>query len=509
MSQRVLLTAAVTAFLAGTVAPAYSAGDDSAATLLAKHAGYVGWHAGDGVVKTLRATGEVKREGKTQGTLGSLRYGIAFRNTFVSTEGVHSDDGFTGSVAWTSNANGFTVRAIGNIVRAQFDEDALFAETTTTAAFTPSVVKTEKVDAVDCVVVRLTSQVGFPFDVYVDPATGAYRRAVVDPDGAYELSFDGLDYTLVDGKRFLTAWHHGKSKTRYAYTNLVPNATIAPDDLRPPKQTATWAFGDAPAAVEYVDSRGPRIYVDVVVNGVKGKFIFDTGAAGTVMIDSFARRAGAKRFGEGTIRGFGGEAKANLFRVDTIEVGGSTLRDVIVRSGLDEQDWSREGVVGLIGFDLLAATIADLNLDTKTLRLMDPAKVEPDKSAGLVVAIDLSDHHPRAAMRIDDRYDVMATLDSGSPSDILFSRDLIKHDHVDFKSLGTGYIAGVGGVETVSCGKLKPVALGPVRYEAKWACAMESFERNQILVGLDFMRAFNFVFDYPDGIMVMIPRKHY
>jgi len=27
------------------------------------------------------------------------------------------------------------------------------------------------------------------------------------------------------------------------------------------------------------------------------------------------------------------------------------------------------------------------------------------------------------------------------------------------------------------------------------------------LVGLDFMKAFNYVFDYPDGIIVMIPRK--
>jgi hypothetical protein len=31
--------------------------------------------------------------------------------------------------------------------------------------------------------------------------------------------------------------------------------------------------------------------------------------------------------------------------------------------------------------------------------------------------------------------------------------------------------------------------------------------RNDILVGLDFMKAFNYVFDYPDGIIVMIPRK--
>ena len=213
-----------------------------------------------------------------------------------------------------------------------------------------------------------------------NPPHLSYRRAVVDPDGAHEDSFEGLGYTQAGGQRFLSAWHHGTSKARFAYTSVEPNAALAPDDLRPPKQTATWTFGDAPAAVEYDDTRGPRLYVDPVVNGVKGKFLFDTGAGGTAMIDSFARKAGAQRFG-------------------TTAIGGSTLHDVVVSSGLDEQTFDRMGVVGLIGFDLLAGTIADLNFDTKTLRLMDPAKVEPDKSAGLVVHVDLSSRHMRAPMR--------------------------------------------------------------------------------------------------------------
>jgi hypothetical protein len=501
--------AILTALGLAALPPSATCAADDAAALMAKHAAYVGWHGGDGVVKTLRATGDVTREGKPRGTMLSLRYGIAYRDTFVSEDGVHSDDGFTGNVSWTSNANGFTVRPVGNVVKAQYDMDALFGEYTATASFTPAFVKTEKVDGVDCAVLRLTSQIGFPLDVYVDPATGAYRRAVVDPDGAYESSVDGLEYTLVDGKRFLSKWHHGKSKVRYAYTSITPNAPLVPDELRPPKQTATWTFGDAPAQIEYEDYHGPRMYVDLAFNGVKGKFILDTGAGSTAVVDSFARRAGATRFGAVMIGGFGGSAKANLFHVDTIAVGGSALHDVIVSSGLDEQDFAREGVVGLIGFDLLAATVAELNLDTKTLRLMDPAKVEPNRTAGMVVHVDLSDRHIRAPMRVGDRHDVMATFDSGSPSDIIFSKDLMKRDHVAFKSLGTGYIAGIGGVETADCGKLPPVTLGPVRYDAHWACALESFPRSEILLGLDFMRAFNFVFDYPDGLIVMTPRKHY
>jgi len=512
MLHRVLHTAAAAAFasLCFPLATVPAGAADDGAVLLAKHAAYVGWHEGDGVVKTLRETGEITREGKTRGTLTSLRFGIAHRNTSVTADGAHSDEGFTGTVSWHSNENGFTVRAIGEVVRALYDVDALFGETTASGAFTGAARGTQKVDGTDCTIVRLTSQVGFPIDVYVDPASGAYRRAVIDPDGKYEESFDGLDYTAVEGKRFLSAWHYGSSKTRYAYTKIEPNAAIEPDALRPPKQTATWSFGDQPAAIEYVDQPAPRIYVDLVVNGVKGKFILDTGAEGTAVVDSFARRVGAKRFGELSVGGIGpGAVTANLFRVDTVAVGGSTLHDLIISSGLDEELFAHESVVGLIGFDLLAGAVADLSLDAKTLRLMDPAKVAPDERAGIVVHVDLSDGHIRTPMRVNDKVDVIATLDSGNPSDVLVSTDFVKKNRLDFMTKYYAVASGVGGSELQHCGKLSSLSLGPVRYPSPATCDSPSFAQNEILVGLDFMRAFNFVFDYSNGIVVMIPRKSY
>ncbi|MDB5028059.1 MAG: aspartate aminotransferase [Candidatus Eremiobacteraeota bacterium] len=510
LSRSSFVLAALTALvLAGSPSAPAVAGDEAAA-LIAKHAAYVGWHVGDGVVKTLREAGDTTRDGKTLGTLTSLRYGHAHRDTFVTKDGIHSDSGFTGSVAWTSSENGFTIRPIGEVVRWEFAVDSLFSEATVMPAFTPAIRKNEKVAGVDCVVVRLTSATDATIDVYVDPATGAYLRAVVDPDGKYESSYDGLAYQLVDGKRFLSAWHFGNSKTRHGYATIEVNPQIEPDALRPPKQTATWTFGDAPAQIEYVEAPAKRIYVELVVNGVKGKFILDTGTDGTSVVDSFARRAGAKRFGTTGIGGIGANiVRANLFRVDTIAVGGSVLHDVIISSGLDEQDFERMGVVGIIGFDLFAATVAELNLDTKSLRLMDPAKVAPDERAGMAVRVDLSDFHIRAPMRIDDRLDVIATLDSGSPSLVLISRDLITREHLELKTPSEGYISGIGGDELVRCGHVKSVSLGPFRYEFPRTCASASFARNEILIGLDFMRAFNFVFDYPDGLIVMTPRKHF
>jgi Aspartyl protease len=513
MTNRVLSAAAVAAFafpllaVSGTPAPV----DPAAVALIAKHQAYVGWHAGDGVVKTLRESGALVRDGKEWAKLEYVRYGLAHRAVATDSYGQERSNGFTGSVYWTSNENGFTVRPVGEIARYLFDVDVLRGELS--ATLTPAIFKHATVDGTDTTVVRLTSEVGLPMEVYVDAASGAYKRVVIDPDGKYEELFNGIGYTQSGAKHFMSTWHYGDSKYIQTYAKIEPNANVAPDELRPPKQTATWTFGEGTARVELTQDTFPRILIDVTMNGMKARFILDTGAAHTVLTDSFARKIGAKQFGKTALSGIGGSVAANLFRIDSIGVGGSTLHNVVARSGLAEEWMQREGVAGLIGFDLLGGAIVDLDLDAKTLLVLDPSKVEPDQTKGVVVHADLSTQHIRVPMKLNEKYDVIALLDSGNPLNVLFSRDLITRDHLTFfvdpGQLGsTRYGGGVGGFEIEHCGRLGSLNLGPISYRPVPACDSSSESRNEILVGLDFMKNFNYVFSYPDGIVVMIPRKN-
>jgi hypothetical protein len=168
------------------------------------------------------------------------------------------------------------------------------------------------------------------------------------------------------------------------------------------------------------------------------------------------------------------------------------LHNVIVNSGLDEEQFHWEGADGLIGFDMLAASVVDLDFDAETLRIMDPAVVAPDASKGWVVHVDVSDGHIRVPMKVDDVHDVLAYLDTGSFGSVLFARDLVTRDHIRF-----------GG----DCATLGSITLGPVRYERPSACVTDAFVGNEMLIGLDFLTHFNYVFSYPDGVVVMIPRK--
>ena len=468
----------------------------------------MGWQDGDGSITSLRETGAATLDGKVRVVLTDLHRGALFRRSRLSSSGRY-DDGFTGRVLWSSNRNGFTVQTIGESARYVYTRSAVFDERT--AGMPATVTRTETIDGTPVTWVRLAPELGVPAELAID-ASGAYKRVMLDPGGKFETRIDVAGYTdVAAGKRVLSSWRYDGGKTVYAFTHVEANVPVTDAELHPPAQTATWTF-DPNNGVVPIELTQYRILVDAVVNGVKGKFILDTGSSAIAFTDSFARRVGAKRVGATEIGGIGGSAAANIYRVDTIAFGANVLHDVSISTGLDENGSEDRDVVGLIGFDLLAGAIVEMNLDDKSLRIMDASKVAPDTSKGYVARVDLESGTPRIGMTVGGRVPVLATLDSGNPLHVLFSSDLLSRDRVSFFS-DPGSLAnevryyGVNGSEVDKCGRLQSLELGPIVYRPVPACASGSFSRNDVLVGLDFIKAFNIVFDYPDGYLLMMPRK--
>jgi predicted aspartyl protease len=88
----------------------------------------------------------------------------------------------------------------------------------------------------------------------------------------------------------------------------------------------------------------------------------------------------------------------------------------------------------------------------------------------------------------------------------------VSRGHVNFFSPSDSLASkiefyGVNGHETDACGQLRSLELGPIAYHPVPACMSDSMSYNDILVGFDFFKAFNYVFDYPDGEILMSPRK--
>jgi predicted aspartyl protease len=482
------------------------ADDPAAAALLAKHAAYAGWRGGDGSVKTLRESGEVTLDGKVLRRLRRLQMGPIYRTT-----GPGFDSGFTGRVFWQTNVNGFTMRNEGEVARylatlSQIDDEELTA--------LPGTVRgSETVDGVRTTIVRVVAQAGLPVDLCIDPETGAFKRIVVDPDGKYRERVDVLaDTDVGGGKRVRSSWRVDDAKALFSFTKIELNGEITSEDLHPPKPIATWTFGP-PAQTLPISVTDNRIYFDAVVNGHRGHFVFDSGAGLTAFTDSFARLVGAKREGNADVVGIGGGARANVYHVDTFTVGANTLHNLQIATGIDERPRdSGEAIDGYVGVDLLAGAIVDMDLDAQTMQLYDPATIAPDSSKGVVLRVDLTSGQPRIPMTIAGRTPVLATLDTGNTFYVLVSSELLGRDHVALLPPANALAArvtmvGINGEEVDTCGKLESLEVGPIAYRPVPACVSNSMSSNQVLVGFDFLKHLNYVFDYPDGEILLSARK--
>lgn len=486
---------------------------DEAASLLQKHKAFVGWQFGDGTFKSLATDTELVKSStdKVEEKTHTLNVGAIYRKTTRTSRG-NKDSGFTGNIFWSSNMNGFPRPVRGDVVKDLISEQIVFNEAASLLAGESR--GTGTVDGRSVPIVRVKPEQGDAIDLYVDPSTGAYKRVVIDPDGTYEESFDVLAYTEVSpGKKIVSQWKYDGSNYIHRVAKAVANPAFTNEDLHPPAQTATWDFkNDRPFAIKFLNrDAGPRIIVEAKVNGVPGRFILDTGAFSIALSRNFADRAGVKRQFAATFGGVSGSLRGEIAKADTVEVGGNVLHDVLLSAGGGEVD--KEAPDGLLGFDLLAGAIVNVNLDDQTTTILDPKTHQVDRNQGILVAADLSSGTPYIPMKVDGKVDVNALLDSGAGTYVLYSPKLINHGvrmMVDETTLASHLaIGGIsGGYEIGSCGNLDKISVGPVVYEHAPACQVRSsVGEREIIVGLDFLKGFNIVFDYPDSYMVFIPRK--
>jgi predicted aspartyl protease len=491
---------ALVAAIAATAIAARSQGpaqDASAAALLAKHRAYVGWQFGDGTFTSMRIGGYLSDEkGEKTQRFVMLSRGLIYHNTYtlVREGGVTEHTGFTGNLFWKSDINGFTTPVYGDDAKYLASFTVLLHEGTSELPAT--FVRNATVAGKSVSVVRVTLANGDPIDCYVDPATGAYVQAVIDPDGSYETTIHILSYReAAPGKKMIASYTVDEDKTLHAFETFEPNVAIGDDQLHPPAATASWDFGNqAPFPITLTHA---RILVDVTVNGVKGRFILDTGADSIVLDDKFADRVNAPALhGGGEAMMMSGAISTRVRKVDSIALGGATLRNALVYSqdfrkedyrGLD---W--EGYDGLMGYDLFAGAIVKLDVYASKMTILDPS-TDLSTVHGLPLLVDLSDGVPAIPMTMNKKVPVNAHLDTGNPGIVFMSYDLAKKYHLAIATLG--------------CGNLESLTIGPITYADQAVCTW-GFPSNFMLLGFDFLKHFDFVFDYPHGRMFMTPNKN-
>jgi Aspartyl protease len=480
-----------------TTPPAFGAPSyDRALQLLAKHRAFVGWQLGDGTFNTLRVSGDVTdAKGEVSETFTLLSSGIAYSSTYtaVKHDNVSVRRGFTGKVFWRCDISGFTTPVYGDDAKFLASYSLLMREGTTELPAT--FVGDKTVDGKAAGEVQVALQNGDPIDLYVDPATGAYVQATIDPDGAYETTYHILSYgDVLPGKKMVGSYRVDDGKDLYSNRKFEPNVAVTADDLHPPVPTASWAFvNHDPIPVTLTPF---RILVDATVNGVKGRFILDTGSDSIVLDDSFADRAKVEALkGSSDAYVMIGATKSRVRSVSDLTIGGASLQNVLVHSQDFKHDDSRgidrEGYAGLLGFDLFAGAVVKLDIYKSQMTILDPS-TDLSTTSGIPLLVDLSQGIPTVPMILNKKVPVNAMLDTGDPGLVFFGPDLIE-------KRGLNWFRGCNTVDSLS--------LGPIVYEGQTACEWP-FASNYVLLGYDFLKHFDFVFDYPHGRMFMIPNKN-
>jgi hypothetical protein len=475
---------------AGDLQAAEQQPDAQAQQLLQKHRDYAGWQLGDGTFRTMRISGTVtNKKGDKIEDVSLISAGLAFHETRtkIDQDDITTHSGFTGSVFWQCYTSGFTTPLYGEGAKDLAAYTMLMQEGT--SGLPGSFRGHKTVDGKDVGIVRVTMQNGDPIDLYVDPSTGAYVQAVIDPDGAYDTTYHIVSYAdAAPGKKMIGSYRVDQSDNLHTNVKFEPNVSVTADDLHPPKPTATWSFSsDQPVPIRLTHD---RILVDATVNGVKGTFILDTGSDAIRLDDKFADRAKVEVLkGTSNAESIYDTTKERVRSVTDFNFGNASLQNVLVYS----QDFERfgyrgldaQGYAGLIGSDFFDGAIVKLDIYNSKMTILDPG-TDLSTLKALPLVADLSGGELTVPMTLDKSMTVNALLDTGNPGSILFAYDLVKK-HEPFNP--------------------QTLALGPIQYAVgSWAGCC--FAANYALLGYDFLKHFDYVFDYPHGRVYLMPNAN-
>ncbi len=541
----VLCLYASATFRSSPARAAVDGADPAANALLAKHRDFVGWDVSDSTVTSWIATTvrtpervaptptpapgvtpDPSATPRGQSAAREYRVGLIYRDVYGGgNEGANASSGFTGQRFWNANENGFSVRVVNDEARRLYSDNLVSAEATTLIPGA-RVHGQAEVAGVKTTIVRLTPANGAPIDAYI-AEDGSYRRIVIDP----ESKFHAIDFTIPNyveiapGKKAIGSTLFAKRSRPQTIAYAKVNVPIPATLLQIPSPTATWTFDPAQAALPMTIQRGSTynngvgaVVVNATIDGHPGHFLLDSGAGGSIVFKPFADQLTVAPLAESGYSGVnGGFVRSQKIRVKAIAFGANVLHNLIV----DRSDAKAFGEIdGILGFDVLARAIVDVDLTNATVRFLDPVKVEPQVGKGAYAfPIDLGDFHITVPVQIGSNLTIHPYIDTGASFDVLISDDLRSSGKVvaltnqiavgAYRVDDVEYFGGVDGTNVipVPCVRLTSMKVGPYAYTGVHTCFASSyvFSEDGGLIGFDFLKHFNWTFDYPDEKLVLTP----
>lgn len=261
---------------------------------------------------------------------------------------------------------------------------------------------------------------------------------------------------------------------------------------------------------------GGRMIVKATVNGSNElDLIFDTGADATLIHSSSAGK-GVKVSvgGEQSHTGFGGTATSGVAMENTIEVAG-------MKGGIR---WEHEPVLwssgesfdvdGLIGAHVFEDKVVEFDFDRSVLVIHDAL---PEKASGFVSTAMRGEGRTFAIEMTlgggEKRGGAWAFFDTGFVPTLMVSRGLDEKLglHGELRRIGTSRSSGTGKVTVESDVLVLPelvvggTVLTDVPVHVETAGSEPGANHSEAVVGLDVIKRFNMLIDYPKDRLYLQP----
>lgn len=518
------LASVLVAALASAAVPSAAGAADVARDALARHAAYVG-HAGS-FVTTYRFVREPKTSPSPAATAApsaateptyepaettTYRRGMLYHDV-TRAEGVSNEAGFDGHAYWTANENRYSVNTLEDAARRAITGNAIDAEALDSASTDAQARPPQTVDGVQADVVRVTPRGGIPADVAIDRASGAFVQITYSPDEPYRRSVVRIvGYTeIAPGVRVPSGYRYGRAFTSTLVHGAVRPVTDA--ELQRPVPSATWRFGNGDPvriAIDRGTYGGQAVMLHASINGKSGTFLLDSGAGQILLYRPYADRLGLATLGTTSYSGVnGGFRGARFARADTVAVGDNVLSNVVLAVSARDPD-DRGRIDGILGYDVLAGALVHVDLVKQIIEFADPSQaMAAVPKGGFAFPVNLADGTPEVNVKVAG-VDTRATFDSGNDFFAVFSDYLTKSGRVVGLVEGTMFFGGVDGIanEPSSCYNLREIAIGPYRYQNATTCfgSERVFGRDGGLIGFDFLRHFDWTFDYSRAHVILTP----
>jgi predicted aspartyl protease len=264
------------------------------------------------------------------------------------------------------------------------------------------------------------------------------------------------------------------------------------------------------------------VVVKVRVNNSKSmKFMFDTGASGSLLSTRRAAALNLKSAGDAKVTATGGNAEGSFATGVSLSVPGvKVLNQKLFLLPLDFPFCEGKDIEGILGYDFMKEFVVEINYATMTISLFDPASYR-DKAHGEVFPLIIKGT-PRIRARIalpgKPDLETLLEVDTGSDGVLTLNSPFVKRHNL--LSELTAQVAnsdrGMGGESERFDARLGHLQLGRFKFEQPivgFSTAAEgegsmAVADNDGPLGNEIMRRFKVTIDDSRQRMLLEPSSH-